>query len=94
MQYGRYVVQAFLKREAGTYRWLLVTENEAGDRQRVAYPTATTEPDAALKALATFIKQRRDIDGVHRRLRVREERQGATTDRPEWSEVLSRLCAT
>ncbi len=94
MLYGRHVVQAFLKREAGTYRWLLVTENDAGDRQRIAYPTSTVEVEAAMRALATFVRQRRDIDGLHPRLRVREERQDTTIDRPEWAQTLGRLLAT
>ena len=47
-----------------------------------------------MRALATFIQQRRDIDGLHPRLRVREERQDTTIDRPEWAQTLGRLLAT
>jgi hypothetical protein len=91
VQYGRRVVQVFGRKQAGTFHWLLVTESEAGDRQRLQVPTTARDAATALRALATFVRQRNDIDGLHRRVRVREERSDGTHDRPEWADKLKQL---
>ncbi len=86
MQSGWRLEQLFVRRVAGRITLLAVLENPAGARKREEIPTPSDNPRDAIRFLARHLARRSDVDGTTR-LRIREDRNGEMTDRPEWRET-------